>query len=235
MVLTFCGCKTSFAVMHDTCTSSSRLVNIRHCDSFSPISSHPDVHPGLKNEPPRACLPIALWSSTAQKFTDSIRDDISCLVTDESRRLLLLSSTCRGVGQISSLQLINCRIAASGSLRTLCVARTISTHLTMHVLSYCRDSIRPNIHTQQSGNRNDYMEMHEIFNPEIPDWSRLNSLIFICRILIHLSCNSLCLGNRIFFILYATFILLWLFSASKVLLPSTTVGPWSELHQRNGC
>jgi hypothetical protein len=45
-----------------------------------------------------------------------------------------------------------------------------STHLVSHNACCCHtvETVRPYIHTQQSGNCNDYTEMYKIFNPEIP-------------------------------------------------------------------
>ena len=43
-----------------------------------------------------------------------------------------------------------------------------STHLKTHVLYVVISRLYVLLLTQQSGNCNDYIEMHEIFNPEIP-------------------------------------------------------------------
>jgi hypothetical protein len=49
--------------------------------------------------------------------------------------------------------------------------RSTSTHLAIKSQRMCChtvETVRPYIHTQQSGNCNDYIEMYELFNPETP-------------------------------------------------------------------
>jgi hypothetical protein len=61
-------------------------------------------------------------------------------------------------------------IAACLGANVRCVARVNidTSHKSQRMCCHTVETVRPYIHTQQSGNCNDYIEMYEIFNPEIP-------------------------------------------------------------------
>jgi hypothetical protein len=69
----------------------------------------------------------------------------------------------RGASQIA-----NCPVSTGANVRCMARVNIDTSHKSQHMCCNAVEKVHPYINTQQSGNCGDYIQMNQIFNPEIP-------------------------------------------------------------------